>query len=512
MAVMSLLSKSSEHAACALADRIVATACEDAETRHPGRDIIPVERNARRRVYDALKVMVAVGSVQRDIKQLRWIGVDHIRHLDPSPTHSLSVSAPPLRRHAAADGERDDRLHREHSFAQLRVSLCKTRTRVGRKKAMLQELQRRIDAFGLVHERRRQADVTPPLVGQKRKRVSVAPGRRFYFPLMMLCAREPIMTYSRDRRAVRIDMPAAFSLFTETDVVCRLAQRYKPVMKRGRKPRAALPSAERGPALCVARRDTVAAEDPATPGGTPPKAKRKAYTRKVVLHAAIAEPKKEARRDGGEGMHSPPRKAAKTSNKKVVQRPVEKSAVKNEPVACNELKTPSLGPAAHAADKKADKKVKAKCQQDKKCVGKGSQETRKKDGVRKVEPKNEKALLETPIKEGGEALSKKDKEDTGDTDPLNGARETEAEYMDEEVDEDDMDMPDAITTLNLICNGEEDVELDLPPLGDQENNDDHSLEGCDGVEADDAMLEWVSLSPDDTTFDRLKPGLSKSPT
>lgn len=221
---MSILSEDEEQSAATVADRIVRTACEDAETQHPGRDAVPIERNARRRVYDALKVMVSVGSVQRDAKRLRWIGVDHIQ--DKSAC---------LQNKAAS------------KYSQLKIAICKARTTIGRKKAMAEELQRRIDAFHIVQVRRRTEQSSQ---SHKQRRAML---HKFYFPLMFINAKDPAVTLSRGRAVVRVDTTAPFTLFSETDVVCRLAERYAPGAKRVRRNRAAR-ARNRAAASCISRR------------------------------------------------------------------------------------------------------------------------------------------------------------------------------------------------------------------------------------------------------------------
>eukprot|EP00179_Madagascaria_erythrocladioides_P021768 CAMPEP_0198347290 /NCGR_PEP_ID=MMETSP1450-20131203/84041_1 /TAXON_ID=753684 ORGANISM="Madagascaria erythrocladiodes, Strain CCMP3234" /NCGR_SAMPLE_ID=MMETSP1450 /ASSEMBLY_ACC=CAM_ASM_001115 /LENGTH=81 /DNA_ID=CAMNT_0044052795 /DNA_START=1 /DNA_END=243 /DNA_ORIENTATION=+ len=42
-----------------------------------------IEKNLRRRVYDALNVLVALGIMERDEKDVRWVGFDRAGGLGP---------------------------------------------------------------------------------------------------------------------------------------------------------------------------------------------------------------------------------------------------------------------------------------------------------------------------------------------------------------------------------------------------------------------------------------------
>lgn len=96
-------------------------------------DLVAIEKNIRRRLYDSLKVLVSIGAIRRSFsdKMLHWQGV---AHLFPSPatssssnsnqtSHSHSPSPPP-----------------SPQLRQLSASLCAIRQRLDEKAATLQQL------------------------------------------------------------------------------------------------------------------------------------------------------------------------------------------------------------------------------------------------------------------------------------------------------------------------------------------------------------------------------------
>lgn len=295
MALVARLAVRHEAPSSDLADEVALAATRDVLARYPARDIVPVERNTRRRVYDALKVMVAVGCVQRDGKALRWIGVDHLQRRPPSsmpPPPPLppaavcrALSPPTAASTTDSDAEQMDTVTGKTGWiltgppvtnesdinlpdhptdksealdfpvapatltqpvtlyddasppmpdlsaavADLRVSLCELRTRLARKKALIGQLERRIGAFHSLADRRR-VELDAQAVGIRRRRNAV----RLPFPLIIVKAHQPVVTYASKRTRVRFEMPSPFKLYSETDLVSMLADRRAPPAKKAR--------------------------------------------------------------------------------------------------------------------------------------------------------------------------------------------------------------------------------------------------------------------------------------
>lgn len=199
--------------------------------------ISAVERNARRRVYDTLKVMASAGCLLKQGKHISWIGVDHLRR---------PFSHPPLRPSAVHPG----------------VAVCFKRYSIARKRIMLAELQRRVRAFSQLHRQgsrtidpfstpapngdsadctSAQAALSKPGIGNKRRRTQ-APPPRLDFPFLLIRAGTPEVLCTPDRLFIRVTARHSLKLFSETDVVCLLADRRLSASKKLRK--TVLPSEE----------------------------------------------------------------------------------------------------------------------------------------------------------------------------------------------------------------------------------------------------------------------------
>lgn len=179
-----------------------------------------VERNARRRVYDTLKVMAAAGCVLKQGKHLSWIGVDHL--LKP-------FSHPPLCPSAVHPG----------------VAVCFKRHSIAQKKRILADLQYRVRAYSQLHHRRsrtvdpfspsvaedRSAESTAarnalskPGVGNKRRRTQ-APPPRLEFPFLLIRAHDPEVVCSPDQKHIQVSTcHSSLKVYSETDIVCLLAE------------------------------------------------------------------------------------------------------------------------------------------------------------------------------------------------------------------------------------------------------------------------------------------------
>lgn len=192
--------------------------------------ISAVERNARRRVYDTLKVMASAGCLLKQGKHISWIGVDYLRR---------PFSHPPLRPAAVHPG----------------VAVCFKRYSIARKRIMLAEFQRRIRAFSQLHHQgsrttdpfnapapngesadctSAQGALSKPGIGNKRRRTQ-APPPRLDFPFLLIRAGNPEVLCSPDRHFIQVTARHSLKLFSETDVVCLLAERRLSASKKLRK-------------------------------------------------------------------------------------------------------------------------------------------------------------------------------------------------------------------------------------------------------------------------------------
>lgn len=223
VALVSKLSSELERPSAAVADEVAHAASIDMRQRYPHRDTAPVERNTRRRVYDALKVMVAVGCIQRNAKDLRWIGVNHLRH----PAYSAPSES------QEKDNQDTSEARQSHaiSVAAMRVAIHDSRRRIARKKAIAQELQHRIRAFEALHQKRMHQQ--EPNLPTNRKRL-FEESQRFPFPLTLVKGNRPEVTHSSDRSRMRIFTSTPFSLYSETDIVTMLAEDYEMPVKKPR--------------------------------------------------------------------------------------------------------------------------------------------------------------------------------------------------------------------------------------------------------------------------------------
>ena len=195
VALVSKLQTDRERPAAAVADEVAQAATRDMLRRFPGRDVAPVERNTRRRVYDALKVMVAVGSLQRFAKRLRWIGVDHLQM-------PIAGQRPPLN-----------------------VQLCESRRRIGKKKALIAELNRSLAAYQSLLRLRKSTEDT------------VLEKDKLPFPLVLVKSTGVKLRFSSDRRRLQILSESSFSLYSETDVVVKMSEKCTKKSRTSRKRR-----------------------------------------------------------------------------------------------------------------------------------------------------------------------------------------------------------------------------------------------------------------------------------
>jgi Transcription factor DP/E2F/DP family winged-helix DNA-binding domain len=124
-------------------------------------ELAAVEKNIRRRLYDALKVLVSVGAITRvrASKTLRWNGVAHLRptsNARPPPSSPSSTGARPP---AAAADQQGPTAADAAALEQLRDSAAEqvsaARVRVGDKAATLRALSGQQEALNALCERNR---------------------------------------------------------------------------------------------------------------------------------------------------------------------------------------------------------------------------------------------------------------------------------------------------------------------------------------------------------------------
>lgn len=181
-------------------DEVAADAAAEMRAMFPAKDASAVERNTRRRVYDALKVMVALGCIAKVGKSLRWVGAT------PVPSNDKATAA-------AAD-----------AVKMARVS-------VGAKRRQARELAAQLAAFDALKHRRKD-------VGEQ---------AAVNFPFVLVAGATAVQTATDEQRAcVTLSFAAPFALYTETDIVALLAPRSKARGPRARRPPAPVPRRGRG--------------------------------------------------------------------------------------------------------------------------------------------------------------------------------------------------------------------------------------------------------------------------
>lgn len=198
------MSADGERLSLHVADEVAAEAAAEALAASPGRDVAAIERNTRRRVYDALKVMVAVGAIARSGKSLRWVGVAGLRAAGKPPSSPAGRAAPLARARAGA--------RKAHA-----VLLGKRRR--------AHELAGQLAAFE-DHRKARRA-----MNGKK----GGGAGLQVRFPFVLIAARGlPEAGVGDDHGKVQLRFERPFGLFAETDIVTLLATKNP---SRARRPR-----------------------------------------------------------------------------------------------------------------------------------------------------------------------------------------------------------------------------------------------------------------------------------
>lgn len=210
-----------------VADEVAAEAAAEALAASPGRDVAAIERNTRRRVYDALKVMVAVGAIARSGKSLRWVGVAGLRAAGKQPASAGERAAPLTNARAGARGAH--------------AALLGKRRR-------LKELTGQLAAF---EEHRKARCAT----GAKRRCSAV----QVKFPFVMISARGlPAAAVDASRANVQLRFDQPFALYAETDIVTMLAASNP---SRARRPRSSKQAAAILPAPVKAKAEMQMAKE-----------------------------------------------------------------------------------------------------------------------------------------------------------------------------------------------------------------------------------------------------------
>lgn len=229
MALARKMREEHERLSTQVCDEVAADAAAEMRALHPARDASAVERNTRRRVYDALKVMVALGCIAKVGKSLRWVGESALR--------SKAIATPAVRNSEtkAAAAAVDD-----------------ARAVVGAKRKRARELAASLAAFDALKRRR-----------------TAEPGRDdmplVRFPFVVVAgAKEVDATTNNDRSSAALRFTEPFVLYTETDIVGMLAPR-----SRARGPRVRRLTAEQQTRRPRGRPKTAAVPNTPTPASTP---------------------------------------------------------------------------------------------------------------------------------------------------------------------------------------------------------------------------------------------------
>jgi len=169
-------------------DEVAADAAAEARAAHPGRDVSAVERNTRRRVYDALKVMCALGCIRRhENKYLYWVGLQAI-----SPSFS-----------------RPRTIHKIHYNAEI----AQLRKNIGRKRKKARELGAALAAFDQLKKR----NVAHSRNGDDLKIIS--------FPFVLVAGNPVSQNVKND--AVTLEYVQPVDVYTEAAIVQMLPTRPK---------------------------------------------------------------------------------------------------------------------------------------------------------------------------------------------------------------------------------------------------------------------------------------------
>lgn len=219
-----------------VADEVAADAARETRMVHPTKDCSSVERNTRRRVYDALKVMTAVGCIEKMGKSLRWIGIHNLRRTRASSTdgeqnvHASSfalddtkdaaVPATPTRSKSAPHNGKG-------ASPQIRRDISHTRTSIASKKKQILELNNRISAFEQIRKKRALEDAPQNRVNRHSLDHQCDLLNKLSFPFILVSgAPVAYSTCSADKKRVRLRFHSPFSLLSETDIVAMLAAQH----------------------------------------------------------------------------------------------------------------------------------------------------------------------------------------------------------------------------------------------------------------------------------------------
>jgi hypothetical protein len=206
-----------------------------------------VERNSRRRVYDAVKVIVAIGLASRsaDKKELVWRGRAHIRALcdAPSPPSASRPLSAPVKKvpfavvpsSPASDPEDELALEKDLALytgppsslrdtsntrspnadptpAQIAASVQRLRTVLQEKRSIRKALSARVSAFA-------------SLRSHHRKNNSTSVERRLEFPFVLVRGCPDHIRQSPCKAELQMLFPCRPTFFSETDVTLSLDKR-----------------------------------------------------------------------------------------------------------------------------------------------------------------------------------------------------------------------------------------------------------------------------------------------
>lgn len=197
-----------------VADEVAAEAAAQVKEVHPEREVSHVERNTRRRVYDALKVLVAIGCIDRDTKSLQWIGVDHVRNLwmDDVPTEAEYAAMGLSRSYPGIGGNRKGedvvKSDNEEEKRQRHMENRNMRIRIGAKKTIAKRLAKQISTYEAVRKRKREQNAP---VDKNMQSIG--------FPMLVIKGKPEAIKVANKYHRVTTLHKAKPRVYTEADIV-----------------------------------------------------------------------------------------------------------------------------------------------------------------------------------------------------------------------------------------------------------------------------------------------------
>ena len=190
-----------------VADEVAAEAARETRLSHPSKDVSSVERNTRRRVYDALKVMVAVGVIRRFGKSLTWVGYSHHHQQKQQHQQQKQQQSCEKERNGTAGNDcvNEDGSATKSDISEIRAAITTKRANAQRLRTAIASLE----ALTSAH---------PPS----------SPDCALSLPFILVRGakvKQLLASSTRDRMRIRLD--GAFRLYSETDIAQLLTNMHK---------------------------------------------------------------------------------------------------------------------------------------------------------------------------------------------------------------------------------------------------------------------------------------------